>query len=167
MGGKAIHPDWKILNALEAPGVDFLGDIMDLSPFPDACCESVYASHILEHVNQSKMINTLKEIRRLLIPGGTLMISVPNLTVLSELFIDPDLDFKQKFHVMRMMFGGQIDSYDFHYIGLSYEILSDYLNKAGFQKIQRVEKFDIFKDTNAYAPYKGKLISLNLIATND
>ena len=41
--------------------------------------------------------------------------------------------------------------------------LSDFLKQAGFNKIERVKSFSIFKDTSDYAPY-GFPISLNVIA---
>jgi predicted SAM-dependent methyltransferase len=64
---------------------------------------------------------------------------------------------------MRMMFGGQTNEYDFHYIGLSHEIMLSYLQQAGFSKVGRVESFGLFNDTSDYKPY-GFPISLNLIA---
>ena len=64
---------------------------------------------------------------------------------------------------MRMMFGGQIDEFDYHYFGWNYEFLNSYLNEAGFTKNERVKTFNIFNDTSSFAPY-GPLISLNVIA---
>ena len=64
---------------------------------------------------------------------------------------------------MRMMFGGQIDEFDYHYFGWNYEFLNTYLLEAGFKKNERVKTFDIFNDTSSFAPY-GPLISLNVIA---
>ena len=64
---------------------------------------------------------------------------------------------------MRMMFGGQIDEFDYHYFGWNYEFLNSYLIEAGFKKNEKVKTFDIFNDTSSFAPY-GPLISLNVIA---
>ena len=64
---------------------------------------------------------------------------------------------------MRMMFGGQIDDFDFHYFGWNFQFMKDYLHTAGFKKIERVKSFSLFKDTSDYAPY-GFPISLNVIA---
>jgi len=62
-----------------------------------------------------------------------------------------------------MMFGGQIDEYDFHYFGWNQVFLTSYLTQAGFEKVERVESFGLFNDTSDYKPY-GFPISLNLIA---
>ncbi len=163
IGGIEAKPGWKILNVLIGPNVDFVGDVRNLSAFADQSCTEIYCSHILEHISQNDMLPTLKELHRLLVVGGKLMISVPDLQVLCELFLDPKLSGAQRFHVMRMIFGGQIDAYDFHQIGLSAEFLADYLRLAGFSSAEQVDGFDLFDDTSSFAPY-GRPISLNVIA---
>lgn len=165
IGGKEVKAGWKLLNAQPGVGIDFVGDIRDLSQFADASCEIIYGSHILEHINQREMIKTLTGIRRLLVPNGKFLISVPDLQTLCRLFLHPQLNSKQRFHVMRMMFGGQIDNYDFHYIGLDFEILCNYLQVAGFYSVSKVDTFNLFNDTSSYEPY-GVPISLNVVAVN-
>jgi len=65
---------------------------------------------------------------------------------------------------MRMIFGGQVDEYDYHYFGWNYEFLSDYLTQANFSEFKRVQSFGLFDDTSDFKPY-GFPISLNVIAT--
>ena len=117
----------------------------------------------MEHVGQRDFLSTLKGIRRILREGGEFYFSVPDLEVLCRLFLSPELDSAQRFHVMRMMFGGQTDDYDFHYIGLTNEFMGDYFSMAGFSSVKRVDSFGLFDDTSDYKPY-GIPISLNLIA---
>jgi predicted SAM-dependent methyltransferase len=71
---------------------------------------------------------------------------------------------KDRESVMRMVFGGQMDAYDYHYVGLSYEILSGCLFDAGFSRVERVKSFDLFHD-DSRLEYLGEAISLNLVAT--
>ena len=52
IGGTEIKEGWKILNKKEGTGVDFVGDISDLSQFKDKSIEEIYASHVFEHVPQ-------------------------------------------------------------------------------------------------------------------
>lgn len=163
IGGKQPKEGWKILNALDGDGVDFVGNVCDLSDFPDACCEAIYASHVMEHVGQKDFLATLKGIHRILCKGGDFYFSVPDLEVLCRLFLDPRLDTEQHYHVMRMMFGGQTDEYDFHYIGLSHEFMLGFFRDAGFGDVRKVESFGLFNDTSDYRPY-GTPISLNLVA---
>jgi protein O-GlcNAc transferase len=163
VGGKEIKKDWKILNAMDFEGVDFVGDVRDLSAFPDGCCAKVYASHVMEHVDQQHFVKTLQGIHRVLSATGELYFSVPDLEELCRLFLDPQLGSAQRFHVMRMMYGGQIDDFDFHYIGLTHEFMLEYFSAAGFSNVKRVTSFGLFNDTSDYKPY-GTPISLNLIA---
>jgi predicted SAM-dependent methyltransferase len=163
IGGEAVKDGWAILNISQKPGVDFIGDISDLSMFENDSASDVYASHVLEHVKQVKVLDTLKEIRRILKPGGKFYVSVPDLDILCHTFINPIASPEMKFHVMRMMFGGQIDDYDFHFFGWNQVFLFDFLGQAGFCDASRVESFGLFNDTSDYKPY-GFPISLNVIA---
>ncbi len=164
IGGEITKDGWKILNISEKPGVDFIGDISDLSMFEDGSTSDVYASHVFEHVTQAKALDTLKEIKRVLKPGGKFYVSVPDLDVLCHTFINPIVSPAVKFHVMRMMFGGQMDAHDFHFFGWNQIFLFDFLRQAGFSEANRVESFGLFNDTSDYKPY-GFPISLNVIAT--
>ena len=110
------------------------------------------------------MTNTLKGINRILKKNGKFYISVPDMDSLCHFFISPLADKKIKFHVMRMIFGGQVDEYDYHYFGWNFQFLNDYLKEANFSKVERVHSFGLFNDTSDHKPY-GFPISLNVIAT--
>jgi len=65
--------------------------------------------------------------------------------------------------VMRMMFGGQVDDYDFHKVGLTWEFLCHFLANAGFPYATRVSEHGIFNDTSSMR-FVGQLVSLNVVA---
>lgn len=163
IGGREPKAGWKILNIQAAQGVDFVGDISDLSQFEDQTFDHIYASHVLEHVPQGKMLATLAGIFRVLRAGGQLMVSVPDLEILSHLIISPTASDDTKFHAMRMMFGGQVDAHDFHYFGWTPRFLQSFLTQVGFRECKRVESFGLFADTSEFKPY-GFPISLNVMA---
>ena len=163
IGGKEKKEGWKILNIQKFEGVDFVGDISDMSQFENNSVEEIYASHVIEHVPQKKINETLKGVYRILKENGKFYVSVPDLDILCKIFIDPKAPTQVKFHVMRMMFGGQVDEFDFHYFGWNIEFMKEFLTKAGFKKIEKVNSFSLFNDTSDYAPY-GPPISLNVIA---
>jgi predicted SAM-dependent methyltransferase len=48
-------------------------------PFADGTVDVVYASHMFEHLERSKAASFLAETRRVLRPGGTLRLAVPNI----------------------------------------------------------------------------------------
>jgi predicted O-linked N-acetylglucosamine transferase (SPINDLY family)/predicted SAM-dependent methyltransferase len=163
VGGTSALPGWKILNIQPGPDVDYVGDCRDLGQFADESVAEIYASHVVEHVPMAELPRTLAGFRRVLKPGGRAMISVPDLEVLSRLFLDNRGRTDERIMVMRMMFGGQTDPNDFHFVGFSYDILERLLRDAGFSRIERVGDFGLFSDTSTLR-FQGVPISLNVVA---
>lgn len=167
IGGKEVHPDWKILDIEERPEVDFIGDAADLSQFADESVDAIYASHVLEHFYHSlnnELMRTLTEWYRVLKPGGQLLISVPDLRTLCWLFLNPNLMPMDKHYLMRVMFGGQVNQYDVHKVGFDADILGLYLYEVGFSDMEQVSEFNMFNDCSSIRVMET-LISLNVVAT--
>jgi len=165
IGGTTKSDGWEVLNANPAPYVDHVCNANDLSQFADNTFIEIYASHVVEHLDYiGELLNTLKEWNRVLVPGGKIFISVPDLDVLATLILDKNkLSIDERFFVMRMIFGGHIDKYDYHVTGLNAEFLTEFLNAAGYINIRRVQEFGLFNDTSSML-FKGTAISLNIIA---
>lgn len=166
IGGTCRTEGWEVLNALPGPAVDHVGNANDLSTFASDSFEVIYASHVLEHFDYVGEIDqVLTEWFRVLVPGGQLFISVPDLETLARLFLDKEhLDEDERFHITRMIFGGHTDAYDYHQSGISESILVRYLERSGFRTITRVARFDLFEDTSNLE-FKGVPISLNIQAS--
>lgn len=164
VGGEEAKPGWKILNVQPGPAVDYVGDCTDLSAFADGSVADIYASHILEHLGyQQKLPRALAEFHRVLKKGGRVRISVPDFEVLCRLFLEARQSLPDRILIMRMAFGGQLDPYDFHYVGLSFDILGELLRNAGFPTIERVSEFGLFNDTSC-ARILETPVSLNVLA---
>lgn len=164
VGGEESKPGWKIFNLQPGPSVDYVGDCSDLAAFADASVDDIYASHVLEHLGYvEKLPRALSEFHRVLRAGGRARISVPDLDVLSRLFLDAKQGSNERILIMRMIFGGQVDPHDFHYVGLSFDILGGLLESASFKRVERVTEFGLFNDTSA-SRMLGTLISLNVVA---
>ncbi|MCX7172462.1 MAG: methyltransferase domain-containing protein [Proteobacteria bacterium] len=154
-----------MLDVNPAPYVDHVCDATDLSRFPDNTFVEIYASHVVEHFDyMDQLVATLKEWYRVLKPGGMLGISVPDLDILASLLLDKqNLSTKERFNVMQMMFGGHVDKFDYHLVGLNEEFLASFLSRAGFIRLSRVKEFGLFDDTSSML-FRGMPISLNMIA---
>jgi len=166
IGGKEVHSDWKIVDIESRPEVDYVTNASDLSMFESASVDRIYSSHTLEHFYygiNNELLNTLNEWNRVLKPGGKVLISVPDLETLSRLYIRDDINQRQRFQIMRMMFGGQTNIYDVHKVGFDFETLKMYLEQANLKYITRVKEFNLFNDCSSLK-FLDTLISLNVIA---
>lgn len=136
-------------------------------PCGDDVYDLIYASHILEHVPYSpKYVNvqkTLAEWARVLKPGGTLMVGVPDCEALCRLYLDSSG--KSRIDVMRMIYGGQTSQWDFHQVGFDQGLLGAFLVEAGFGAIERVDEFGIFSGDCTTLEFESTRISLNMKAT--
>lgn len=165
IGGKVRKDGWEVLNALPGPNVDHVCNANDLSQFEDNTFDAIYASHIVEHLDYNKELpETLKEWNRVLEPKGKIYISVPDMDTLCQLFLLKDkLTGEERFQVMRMLFGGHVDEYDYHVVGLNVDFLGSYLVQTGYTDVKKVKEFNLFDDTSKMV-FKGVPISLNMIA---
>jgi len=84
--GTDIRPGWVNLDIAALPGVDVVHDLNQMPlPFPAGEFSLVYAKDVLEHVNY---VQVLRELHRILAPGGILEIQVPHFTS-ADNYIDP------------------------------------------------------------------------------
>jgi predicted SAM-dependent methyltransferase len=150
IGGTVAKAGWRILNIQPGPDVDYVGTCVSLAQFTDGSVEEVYASHVLEHLGyHDELPRAMREIWRVLKVGGVCRISVPDFEILCHLFVNEHVPAHQRFPLMRIAFGGQEDAHDFHKVGLTWDFMVHFAREAGFTKIRRVERFDLFEDSSS------------------
>lgn len=66
---------YDIINIVPAPGVTVVADIQDCPTIPDNTYDVIVCTQVLEHVGNP--FRAMAEIRRILKPGGTLLLTVP------------------------------------------------------------------------------------------
>ena len=164
IGGQVVADGWELFGIEKNIGVDHVGDAKDLSRFRDRAFGEIYSSHVLEHFDFRDMPIALKEWHRVLDSEGKLYLSVPNMDILSLLFLDKEKYSPQKrIKFLQMIYGGHVDEHDVHQIGFDKDILVEMIRQAGFAKCEIVKEFGIFKDCSTIE-VDGQLISLNIIA---
>lgn len=163
IGGTQVSPNWEIFNIQQDKGVDYVGDAENLKRFPDETFDKVYASHVLEHFDGRVITKVLTEWYRVLKPDGLLYLSVPDMDIICELFLDKALSLKSRIKLLNIIYGGHTDSYDYHYFGFDLQLLVGYLESAGFKGADKTEIFGIFADSSGILLH-DKLISINVIA---
>lgn len=151
----------------DAPGVDVVADVTQPLPFEDESAELIYAVHLLEHVATDSVPAVLADWRRVLRPGGLLMVAVPDLDVIARILIERAGWFTPP-HApwLGAIYGGQKDEWDFHKTGFTAPWLAHLLENAGFGDARRVDRFDEVgvPDASVSPQPFGVNISLNMRA---
>ncbi len=81
-----LHPD---LARMVPPGVEaVIGDVTDLGRFADASFGAAFASNLLEHLEWPAIDRLLAEVRRVLEPGGHLILVQPNFRLAPRQYFD-------------------------------------------------------------------------------
>lgn len=82
-----LNPD---VRRFAAPNVEILNEsCMTVSSLPEGTADVVFMSNLLEHLqDKTQVLDTLRECRRLLRPGGRLMILQPNIRFLADVYWD-------------------------------------------------------------------------------
>lgn len=82
-------PGWEIVRLDSDPDVspDVVGDIRDI-PLPNETFDAVWCSHALEHLYEHEVPGALAELRRVLRPGGEIIVSVPDLRAVAREIVE-------------------------------------------------------------------------------
>jgi predicted SAM-dependent methyltransferase len=94
-GNKKGTNGWTTIDMTE--NCDIFWDLRNGIPFPDESLKKIYSSHFFEHLSFSETQKFLDECKRVLLPGGTFSICVPNSRLYIELYLKSDSIDRQKF----------------------------------------------------------------------
>ena len=85
---------WRELRLDIDPKVDpdIVASMTDMTPVPDGSVDAVWSSHNLEHLDPHEAPVALREFLRVLKPGGTLLLTVPDLQAVAKLVAEDRLD---------------------------------------------------------------------------
>lgn len=115
------------------PTVDYVSDISNLSIFRSGSVDEIYASHCLEHFPHTRTLGVLTEWRRVLKPGASAHISVPDFDAAVQIYVTEGLvDF-----LRNLLWGDQGYDLAFHYTGFTFATLAALLVRAGFGDVKR------------------------------
>jgi len=93
--GSSLPADgWRELRLDIDPKVDpdIVASMTDMAPVPDGSVDAVWSSHNLEHLDPHAVPVALQEFLRVLKPGGTLLLTVPDLQAVAKLVAEDRLD---------------------------------------------------------------------------
>lgn len=77
--GATFHKDWTNIDFVSNSEDVIAHNLIQGIPQPDSSFEVVYHSHVLEHFPKTKAVEFMKECYRVLQPGGTIRVAIPDL----------------------------------------------------------------------------------------
>lgn len=108
---------------------EIIGDARNV-PLEDETCELVYSQECLEHFPWTDTPLVVREWARLVRPGGQLRIEVPDfLAACQQVLTHDTLDMDLR--IQQIIFGGQVNQWDFHYAGLTHRTLPHFVEEQG------------------------------------
>jgi len=165
--GKTFIPGFVHIDAQAYPHVDHVCDIRHL-PFEAEVANEIYVCHALEHFGRRQLWSVVGEFHRVLKRDGILRIAVPDVESCVQVYNQTH----DMVPLMGLLYGGQRNEYDYHYVGFDFRLLQELLTQAGFEQVQRYDAFDFLPATvddysKAFLPHmdrQGTLMSLNVTA---
>jgi predicted SAM-dependent methyltransferase len=116
------------------PRADIVCDIRNLGFTGDNTVEEIIAIHVIEHFYKWEIQTMLQEWRRVLVPGGRIILECPNLKKVAQFYLMGAGD-----NMGMWGFYGNPDlknEYHCHHWGYSPETLEYELRQAGFKNIE-------------------------------
>jgi SAM-dependent methyltransferase len=141
--GPSAKPGWINSDRRPATGVDVVVDIQNGLPLDDDSIDYAVSVHALQEIPYPDVVSTLRELRRVLRPGGVLRLVLPDLdkgiraylSNASDYFLVPDIEMKSiggKFIVHLLWYGHSRELF-------THDFVEELLLKAGFARVSRCQ----------------------------
>jgi len=141
-GGKRID-GFVSVDIFESPSVDENFDMGDI-PYEDETIGGIYSEHALEHVPFAQAEAALQEWLRVLQPGGTLELYLPDFEGCCRKYIEAPFElrwwYKATIYGIQKSQGGEPDEAQIHQCGFSKEEIRIVLERNGFT-VNSVENY--------------------------
>jgi predicted SAM-dependent methyltransferase len=138
--GQRILPGWVNIDGWSFPGIDLETDLRQPLPLSDESCRLIFTEHVFEHVDEEYRVPVLREFLRILRPGGTLRIVVPDCQKFVDAYTRGDISW------FETVFGGSpggakglntVFTMHTHRVIDDWDSLSDVLGEVGFSDVER------------------------------
>jgi predicted SAM-dependent methyltransferase len=86
--GQRFHPNWTNIDFRSTSPSIIAHNLIQGIPKPDGTFDVVYHSHLLEHFSKDQGKAFIQECSRVLKPGGTIRIAIPDLERIAKIYLD-------------------------------------------------------------------------------
>jgi protein O-GlcNAc transferase len=165
LNGLEAREGWKIVAAAPGENVDVVSDPRRLDAFADDSVDAIYAGWFYQRLSyREELPEALAAACRVLKPGGTLRLAVPDFELLCSLMISPSIPRNDLFSLMALIYGDQAAPDRFNRVGFTTDFIGAFLKQAGFSTARRVPSFGLFNDMSSAKRF-SQSIALNVLAT--
>jgi predicted SAM-dependent methyltransferase len=133
---------WVNVDGFKDRNVHFLLDISRRLPFPEGTFKGAFCEHVLEHFSLEDGERVAAEVRRILAPGATLRLIVPDAEKVVRLYVESPHDLINyrgeggtAMEAVNSFFRQRYE----HQFLYDWQTLEKMLKRAGFTQVQRVE----------------------------
>jgi predicted SAM-dependent methyltransferase len=137
--GPRILPGWVNIDGWSFSGIDLATDLRRPLPLSNASCRLIFTEHVFEHIDAEFRLPVLREFFRVLQPGGTLRIVVPDCEKFADAYVRRDAAW---FQSLGWPAGGaeglnKIFTLHTHRVIDDWDSLSSTIQAAGFSEVDR------------------------------
>jgi predicted SAM-dependent methyltransferase len=137
-GGAGV-PGWINSDRRQGPGIDLCGDIREGLPLAADTVDYAVSIHALQEVPFPELIPVLRELHRVLKPGGVLRLGLPDLDQGLQAYLRRDRDYFLVPDTDATSLGGKFIVHMLWYshsrILFTADFIEELLRKAGFQEV--------------------------------
>ncbi len=142
--GKYKGSDWVNLDVEPHRGVDIIADASDKIPLESNSIDEIHCIHVLEHVTRDKYPLMLREMYRVLKPGGHLYVETPDfmgtINNLQGAFVTGDVE---SIHIWTTSVYGKNEREGMaHHWGFYEGLLRRAFRNQGFNEVDRLTEID-------------------------
>ena len=106
-------------------------------PLPADAADFIFISHVLHHLYKDQAFRLLREIRRVLKPGGTLRIAVPDLEYIVALYLQGQREQAvEKYFFYPSAVRSELSTRHYQY---DFTLLANLVERAGFEHVRRCD----------------------------
>lgn len=139
--GEHPEPGWINSDIKDGPGIDVSCDIREGLPLEADTIDYAVSIHALPEIPYTDIVGALRELRRVLKPGGVLRLALPDLDKGIQAYLSEDEDYflipDEDARAIGSKFIVQMIWYGYSRTLFTYDFTAELLRKAGFTQVTR------------------------------